>query len=87
MTKIGFSFVSNNEGRAHFFTASVEILYEGARARLHGHPDTWAPAEGFEINQVEIFIRRGGRSRRLPSATEDRLSEAECFRELVAEKL
>lgn len=36
----------------------VTRFYHGRPARLHGHPDTWAPPEYEEIN-FQVLDRRG----------------------------
>ncbi len=43
-----------------------------------GHPDTWAPAEGGELEDMQIFS-----GARLPREIEDRLIDDARFRETV----
>lgn len=42
-------------------------------AKLTGHPDTWAPAEGGELEDVEVKLVRKGRERALPADMVERL--------------
>lgn len=42
-----------------------------------GPADRWAPAEGGELEDVEVFLVRGKRERRLPEKMVDRLDLAD----------
>lgn len=47
-----------------------------------GHPDTWMPAEGGELEDMKVYS--GGR---LPRHIEDRLLADDSFMRSVAEKI
>ena len=44
-------------------------------ARTDGLPEDCSPAEGGEIEDVEMFMLQGRRERRLPRALEEKYSE------------
>lgn len=42
-----------------------------------GPPDRWRPAEGGELEDLQVFLVRGARERRLPDALAGRLDLTE----------
>lgn len=48
-----------------------------------GPPDNWAPAEGGELEDLEIYAVYGRRRKRLPRKLEDRIADDERFIEKV----
>lgn len=51
-------------------------------ARLIGHPDDWAPAEGGELEDLKIIS-----GARLPEETERRLLDDDNFRDKIEQML
>lgn len=88
---------------AYRFTVEVRWHHESGRghliqvegrttpfrpARLTGHLDTWAPAEGGELEDLAAsLVHKGRRQRRLPAVLEAGLMEEELFKNEVARAL
>ncbi len=49
-----------------------------------GHPDNWTPAEGGELEDLEIFDEMGGK---IPDSVERELLHNDEFTELIQEEL
>ena len=63
------------------------VINFGAPEKLTGHPDTWTPAEGDEIEDAEIYrIIRGWRWIKLSEKIADRLLNDPEFVKALLEK-
>ena len=56
-------------------------------AKLTGHPDTWRPAEGGELEDVEIYMIHNERERKLKPELRDNLLDDQFFADAVYEAL
>ena len=63
------------------------VIDFGAPENLRGHPDTWTPVGGDEIEDAEIYrIIRGWRWKKLTEETVDRLLNDSEFVKAMLEK-
>ena len=82
-----FNFTIERERRSHLLRAKVELLSAGRPGNRRGHPDTWTPDEGIEINYITIYLRHVDRERKLKPDLVFEISDTKEFANALETKI